>query len=212
MLLTVDHVTRYCYDTPVRGVVQSHRLTPSRFDGQKVVNWTVTVSGDLAEDNPTRAAEIQASIRETILPKLQEDFGIETRQGGLVQQERDFLGDATTALIPTGIAMHLADPGIFPPYDGPGFRQTEGFRIFNEEAVKGTVRISENPAHTKIYREAAAELVAEGKFAASDFPPADDDGFRAPLTDTIDGVPYDGRKPNAYLDQFEIGLKGDTQL
>ncbi|MDP2242991.1 CmpA/NrtA family ABC transporter substrate-binding protein [Pseudomonas sp.] len=64
----------------------------------------------------------------------------------------------------------------------------------------------------EIYREAAAELVAEGKFAASDFPPISDDGFRAPLTDTIDGVPYDGRTPNAYLEQFEIGLKGDTQL
>jgi nitrate/nitrite transport system substrate-binding protein len=64
----------------------------------------------------------------------------------------------------------------------------------------------------EIYREAAAELVAEGKFSASDFPPAGDDGFRAPLTDTIDGVPYDGRTPNAYLEQFEIGLKGDTQL
>ncbi|SEE23413.1 nitrate/nitrite transport system substrate-binding protein [Pseudomonas anguilliseptica] len=63
-----------------------------------------------------------------------------------------------------------------------------------------------------IYREAAAELVAEGKFSASDFPPADDDGFRAALTDTIDDVPYDGRKPNAYLEQFEIGLKGDTQI
>ncbi|MDX1723282.1 MAG: CmpA/NrtA family ABC transporter substrate-binding protein [Pseudomonas sp.] len=63
-----------------------------------------------------------------------------------------------------------------------------------------------------IYREAAAELVAEGKFAASDFPPAADDGFRAPLIDTIDGVPYDGRTPNAYLEQFEIGLKGDTKI
>ena len=45
MLLSVDHVTRYRYDRPVRGVVQSHRLTPSRFDGQKVVDWQVTVSG-----------------------------------------------------------------------------------------------------------------------------------------------------------------------
>ncbi len=45
MLLSVDHVTRYSYDTPVRGVVQSHRLTPSRFDGQKLLDWTVTVSG-----------------------------------------------------------------------------------------------------------------------------------------------------------------------
>lgn len=45
MLLTVDHVTRYSYDRPVRGVVQSHRLTPSRFDGQRVVDWQVTVTG-----------------------------------------------------------------------------------------------------------------------------------------------------------------------
>lgn len=45
MLLSVDHVTLYRYDRPVRGVVQSHRLSPSRFDGQKVVDWTVTVSG-----------------------------------------------------------------------------------------------------------------------------------------------------------------------
>lgn len=45
MLLTVDHVTRYRYDQPVRAVMQSHRLTPARFDGQRVVSWTITVSG-----------------------------------------------------------------------------------------------------------------------------------------------------------------------
>ncbi len=48
MLLTVDHVTRYAYDRPVRGVVQSHRLSPSRFDGQKVLDWTVTVTDGVA--------------------------------------------------------------------------------------------------------------------------------------------------------------------
>ena len=45
MLLTVDHSTLYHYDKPVRAVMQSHRLTPARFDGQKVVNWTITVAG-----------------------------------------------------------------------------------------------------------------------------------------------------------------------
>lgn len=44
MRLIVDHVTRYSYDQPVRGVVQSHRLTPSVFDGQKVLDWQVSVS------------------------------------------------------------------------------------------------------------------------------------------------------------------------
>ncbi len=44
MLLTVEHVTRYRYAQPVRGVVQSHRLTPPAFDGQKVLSWEVTVT------------------------------------------------------------------------------------------------------------------------------------------------------------------------
>ena len=79
----------------------------------------VTVSGDLAEDNPTRAAEVQASIRETILPKLQEDFSIETRQGGLVQQERDFLGDATTALILCLTGIYLCLSWIFASWTRP---------------------------------------------------------------------------------------------
>jgi transglutaminase-like putative cysteine protease len=45
MLLSVDHVTRYLYDSPARSVVQSHRLQPSAFAGQKVLAWEVTVSG-----------------------------------------------------------------------------------------------------------------------------------------------------------------------
>jgi transglutaminase-like putative cysteine protease len=45
MRLTVDHVTRYRYDAPVRSVVQSHRLMPSAFAGQKVIDWEVTVEG-----------------------------------------------------------------------------------------------------------------------------------------------------------------------
>ena len=45
MLLLIDHVTLYRYDQPVRGVVQSHRLTPSLFDGQQIMDWTVTVTG-----------------------------------------------------------------------------------------------------------------------------------------------------------------------
>jgi transglutaminase-like putative cysteine protease len=45
MRLTVDHVTRYFYDRPLRSLVQSHRLTPSNFAGQKVTDWEVTVRG-----------------------------------------------------------------------------------------------------------------------------------------------------------------------
>jgi transglutaminase-like putative cysteine protease len=47
MRLTVNHVTRYVYDTAVRSVVQSHRLTPSTFAGQRVIDWDVTIAGGI---------------------------------------------------------------------------------------------------------------------------------------------------------------------
>ncbi len=44
MILSVQHRTTYRYDRPVRGVVQSHRLTPSVFDGQRTLGWQVGLS------------------------------------------------------------------------------------------------------------------------------------------------------------------------
>lgn len=48
MILDVHHVTTYRYGKPVRGVVQSHRLTPARFEGQRVLAWDVAVSDGIA--------------------------------------------------------------------------------------------------------------------------------------------------------------------
>jgi nitrate/nitrite transport system substrate-binding protein len=60
-----------------------------------------------------------------------------------------------------------------------------------------------------IYANAAKALIAEGKLKAEDFPDfAKESGYRAPQTEFIDGVTFDGSKPNAYLEQFKIGLKG----
>jgi transglutaminase-like putative cysteine protease len=45
MRLTVRHVTRYRFDPPARGIVQSLRLVPAAHAGQTVVSWTVDVPG-----------------------------------------------------------------------------------------------------------------------------------------------------------------------
>lgn len=45
MILTIRHSTRYDYGSPARSVVQSHRLTPSVFDGQRVLSWQIAVTG-----------------------------------------------------------------------------------------------------------------------------------------------------------------------
>ncbi len=64
-----------------------------------------------------------------------------------------------------------------------------------------------------IYEEAAKALIAEGKMTTADFPDfGKEDGFRNPQTEFIDGVTYDGTKPNEYLESFPIGLKGDDSV
>ncbi|MEM6667924.1 MAG: CmpA/NrtA family ABC transporter substrate-binding protein [Pseudomonadota bacterium] len=62
-----------------------------------------------------------------------------------------------------------------------------------------------------IYLQAARMLVDEGLAAEADFP-WDTDGYRDPQTEFIDGITYDGRKPNDYLQQFPIGLKGEQKV
>ena len=58
-----------------------------------------------------------------------------------------------------------------------------------------------------IYMAAAKELLAEGKIAKEEMP-WETDGYRPPQTEFIDKITFDGRKPNDYLKQFSIGLKG----
>ncbi len=58
-----------------------------------------------------------------------------------------------------------------------------------------------------IYLAAARELLEEGRIKEEEIP-WDSDGFRAPQTEFIDGIVYDGKKPNDYLARFPIGLKG----
>ena len=64
-----------------------------------------------------------------------------------------------------------------------------------------------------IYAVAAKELIAEGKIKASEFPDfGKETGYRKPQTQFIDGVTYDGTKPNDYLKKFKIGLKGADKM
>lgn len=64
---------------------------------------------------------------------------------------------------------------------------------------------------TDIYLKAAQLLVEEGKAKKEDFP-FDSDGYRAPWKSKLDGVEYDGKQPNAYVEKFAIGLKGTQKI
>ena len=58
----------------------------------------------------------------------------------------------------------------------------------------------------EIYKQAAEMLLKEGKIAKGDVP-WDTDGFKAPQSEFIDGITFNGKEPNAYLANFPIGLK-----
>ena len=45
MLISVRHVTRYVYAEPARYTVQSLRLTPAPFKGQRIAEWQLRVTG-----------------------------------------------------------------------------------------------------------------------------------------------------------------------
>lgn len=58
-----------------------------------------------------------------------------------------------------------------------------------------------------LYLKAAQMLVDDGKARKEDFPWTTD-GYRPVTSENIDSVPYDGKRPNAYIDSLTIGLKG----
>ncbi|WGL17696.1 CmpA/NrtA family ABC transporter substrate-binding protein [Microbulbifer bruguierae] len=64
-----------------------------------------------------------------------------------------------------------------------------------------------------IYQAAAKSLIAEKLASTQQFPDfATEDGFRDPQTHFIDGIVYNGQKPNEYINKFSIGLKSGQKL
>jgi transglutaminase-like putative cysteine protease len=45
MRLTVEHRTHYRYESSAFHLIQSLKLTPAQFDGQKILNWSITAEG-----------------------------------------------------------------------------------------------------------------------------------------------------------------------
>ena len=79
----------------------------------------VSVTGDVSEDDPVRAEEIQTALVEEILPKLEQDFGIATKTSGLAEQERDFLSDAGLGFLLCLIGIYLALAWVFSSWSRP---------------------------------------------------------------------------------------------
>ena len=105
---------------------------------------TVIVWGELDE-------VFDSALRETaerILPLAvtdivgRENQGVTQRLAPIREHDEFFtylVRDAEGRIL---LQSHAADPALFPPYDGPGFRQTATHRLYSDAALQGTIRIT----------------------------------------------------------------------
>ncbi|WP_371155130.1 efflux RND transporter permease subunit [Jannaschia sp. 2305UL9-9] len=96
--------------------VQSGFATIRRENGVQVV----TVSGDITQDDAARANEIRAQLADRILPEIAAVHQVAYTLGGLAEQEREFLTDATVGLVSCLLGIYLVLAWIFSSWTRPG--------------------------------------------------------------------------------------------
>lgn len=79
----------------------------------------VSVTGDLSEDDPARATEIQTQITEEIIPHIEEQHGVTSRISGLSEQEDRFLSDALLGFMAALLGIYLTLAWIFSSWTRP---------------------------------------------------------------------------------------------
>ncbi|MCB2137531.1 MAG: efflux RND transporter permease subunit [Rhodobacteraceae bacterium] len=94
---------------------QSGFSTIKRENGQRVVS----VTGDIAEDEPERANEILAVLDAEILPRIAEDYRVAYHLAGLSEQEDTFLNEALIGLIAALTAIFAVLAWIFSSWTRP---------------------------------------------------------------------------------------------
>lgn len=94
---------------------QSGFSTVRRENGLRLVS----VTGDLNEDDPARAVEIQTALTEVLLPQIAEDYGVTERVAGLSEQENRFLSDALFGLSAALLGIYLTLAWIFSSWTRP---------------------------------------------------------------------------------------------
>ncbi|MGL4236459.1 efflux RND transporter permease subunit, partial [Tabrizicola sp.] len=86
-----------------------------RENGLRMVN----VTGELSEDNPTRATEVQRALSEELVPRVAQDYGLSWKLSGQAEDEREFLGGAAVALVLCLLGIYLALAWIFAHWTRP---------------------------------------------------------------------------------------------
>ncbi|PVA09622.1 acriflavine resistance protein B [Pelagivirga sediminicola] len=123
--LTADFLERTQLRAPGGAYVPlASIVTAERRDGFSTVRREngvrlISVRGDISEDDPARAAEIQALLRSDILPRIAAERQVDWQMAGLAEQESDFLNDALLGLILTLVGIYLVLALVFGSWTRP---------------------------------------------------------------------------------------------
>ncbi|WP_299916678.1 efflux RND transporter permease subunit [uncultured Roseobacter sp.] len=90
-------------------------LSVKRRNGTRVIS----VTGDISEDDPEQASEIQRALSEEILPQIASERQVSWYLSGLAEQERNFLSDAASGLILCLLGIYLVLAWIFGSWSRP---------------------------------------------------------------------------------------------
>ena len=123
--LTADFLERTQLRTPagayvpLADIVSVERRTGfstvRRENGIRLIN----VTGDISEDDPTRAQAIMSALEQEILPAIASEQKVEWRLSGLSEQEDDFLNDARLGLILTLMGIYIVLAWVFSSWTRP---------------------------------------------------------------------------------------------
>ena len=80
---------------------------------------TINVTGDISEDDPARAEEVQLALETEILPGIAAEKQVQWTLAGLSEQEDQFLADAQTGLILCLTGIYLVLAWIFASWTRP---------------------------------------------------------------------------------------------
>ena len=168
MLLAVHHVTRYRYSLPVRGVVQSHRLTPTPTEGQTVLDWQITVTdgrkGGTFRDGAgdvVHSWSVPGPVSEIVVTVI---GTVETKDmSGLLKGARETLAPETYLRItaPTRPDAALASLARTVPQSGDALGMAHAL----SDVIAGAIRYS--PGSTSAHTT-AAEALALGEGVCQD--------------------------------------------
>ena len=123
--LTADFLDRTQMRTPLGAYVPlSDIVSVERRTGFSTVRREngirlVSVSGDISEDDPARATQINEALSDDILPTIAAQRLVDYRLAGLSEQEDAFLNDAMTGLILCLLGIYLVLAWVFSSWTRP---------------------------------------------------------------------------------------------